>query len=156
MLYLKLKTVLHQHQLTETDLANAIADTFIESGQTVSERYIRYIASNTEPLTPENRSRKPSLVMLGLVITGLRRLTNKPVAVSDVLEYVAEDTTPQEVSFGSARTPETPPVSTELVHAGPSNDADAVLDAVHSLVAARLKERGYARILSLLPGTEGR
>lgn len=153
MLYLKLKTVLQQHQLTETDLANAIADTFIESGQTVSDRYIRYLANNTEPLTPENQLRKPSLVMLGLVITGLRRLTNKPVAVSDVLEYVPEDETPQVVSTSAVRTPETPPISTEIV-AGPSNDADAVLDAVHSRVAARLEERGYARLLSLLPGTE--
>lgn len=154
MLYLKLKTVLHHHQLTETDLANAIADTFIESGQTVSERYIRYIAGNTEPLTPDNPLRKPSLVMLGLIITGLRRLTNKPIAVSDVLEYVPVDGTTLEAQSSAVGMPGTPSASAEIVPVNPTNDADAVLDAVHSLVAVRLKERGYARLLSLLPGTE--
>ena len=154
MLYLKLKTVLHHHRLTETDLADAIADTFIESGQTVSERYIRYIASNTEPLTPDNPLRKPSLVMLGLVITGLRRLTNKPVAVGDVLEYIPADRTTLEAQASAVSAPGTPSEAAEIVPVRPPSDADAVLDEVHSLVTMRLKEKGYASLLPLLPRTE--
>ena len=154
MLYLKLKTVLHYYRLTETDLANAIADTFIESGQTVSERYIRYIASNTEPLTPDNPLRKPSLVMLGLVITGLRRLTNQPIAVGDVLEYLPADRTALEAQSSAVSTPGIPSAAAEIVPFGFSSDAGAVLDEVHSLVTTRLKEKGYASLLPLLPRIE--
>jgi len=154
LLYLKLKTFLQQHQLNESELADAIADAFIESGQSVSERHLRYIAGNTDPITPESQLRKPSLVMLGLVITGLRRLTNEPVNVNDVLEYVPMGRTSQQVLSSEVETPEMPPLATEIVPIRLSTNADAALDVLHSLVVTRLKKRGHTNLLSLLPRTE--
>jgi hypothetical protein len=63
MLRLKLKSFLRQHRLTEVDLADAIADVLVESKEGISDRYLRYITQNTDPLTPDNRQRKPSLVV---------------------------------------------------------------------------------------------
>ena len=140
MLYLKLKPFLEQHRITETALADAIAESFIDSGQSVSERYLRYIASNTERITPENQLRKPSLIMLGFVITGLRRLTHEPVAVSDVLEYVPEDSALQEAELSQR--------STNLVPASYKRDDD--LDVITGLVTARLTKRGYAELAAFL------
>lgn len=144
MLYLKLKPFLEQHHITETALADAITESFIDSGQSVSERYLRYIAGNTEHITPNNSLRKPSLVMLGFVITGLRRLTHEPVAVSDVLEYVPEDGTSQIVGEVTDPIQE----STDLVPTRPKHDDD--LDAIRELVKARLTKRGHVELATLL------
>ena len=143
VLYLKLKPFLEQHHITETALADAITESFIDSGQSVSERYLRYIAGNTERITPDNPSRKPSLVMLGFVITGLRRLTHEPVAVSDVLEYVPSDSTSQ-------ATEETGLIqkSTDLVPARFKRDND--LDVIRELVMARLMKLGYSELAASL------
>ena len=140
MLYLKLKTFLQHHQITETVLADAIAESFIDSGKSVSDRYLRYIASNTEQITPDNPSRKPSLVMLGLIIAGLRQLTEGPVGVGDVLEYVPENSLSEGV--------EALQDSSELVLA--EQKSDDALDVIRELVQIRLRERGYAELASLL------
>ena len=140
MLYLKLKTFLQHHQITETALADAIAESFIDSGKSVSDRYLRYIASNTEQITPDNPLRKPSLVMLGLIIAGLRQLTEGPVGVGDVLEYVPENSLSEGV--------EALQDSSELVL--PEQKSDDALDVIRELVKIRLQERGYAELASLL------
>lgn len=154
MLRLKLKTFLEQHQLSESKLAEAIAVVFIESGQSVSARHLRYVVGNTEPMTAENQLRKPSLIMVGLVIAGLRKLTNEPVDVSDVLEYVPENPL-QEALLSEPEVSETPSPATEIVLIKSSTSADTVLDSVRSLVAAHLRENGYTNLLLLLPETEG-
>ena len=146
VLYLKLKPFLEQHHITETALADAITESFIDSGRSVSERYLRYIAGNTERITPDNPSRKPSLVMLGFVITGLRRLTHEPVAVNDVLEYVPEDGTSPITETEEAV--EIAQESTDLVLARPKHDDD--LDAIRKLVTARLTKRGHIELAALL------
>lgn len=148
MIYLKLKTFLQHHQITETALADAITASFIDSGQSVSERYLRYIVSNTEGLTHENQSRKPSLVMLGLVITGLRRLTNKPVLVGDVLEYIPVDSSSTEMDSSKGEV-DVLPVSSTLATTHLQSDDD-VLDVIGTLVTARLAERGHTELASSL------
>lgn len=140
MLYLKLKTFLQHHQITETALADAIAESFIDSGKSVSDRYLRYIASNTEQITPDNPLRKPSLVMLGLIIAGLRQLTDEPVGVGDVLGYVPENSLSEGV--------EALQDSSELVLT--EQKSDDALDVIRELVKIRLRERGYAELASLL------
>ena len=90
MLRLTLKRFLRAHGLSEEDLADAIAETIGGSRAPVSERHLRYLSRNSEPLTPENAQRKPSLVMLGLIIRGLRHLTGENVRVSDLLEYLPD------------------------------------------------------------------
>lgn len=153
MLYLKLKPFLEQHHITETALADAITESFIDSGQSVSERYLRYIAGNTERITPDNQLRKPSLVMLGFVITGLRRLTHEPVAVSDVLEYVSADSTLQEAE-PIERGVDALQESTDLVVPVPLNRDDD-LDVIRELVTARLMKRGYVELAASLLAPAG-
>jgi hypothetical protein len=87
MLQLKLKHFMHQHEIKQVALASVISDVFLEYGKAPTERYLRYIFNNTDPLTPENTQRKPSLVVLGFIIKGLRELTGQNVGVNDVLEY---------------------------------------------------------------------
>lgn len=82
---------MRQHELSETALADAIADTLIASGQSVSDRFLRYLTQNTDEITPDNTARKPSLLKLGFIIRGLRHLTGEEVVVSDILEYVADE-----------------------------------------------------------------
>jgi hypothetical protein len=90
MLQLKLKRFMRQRGVTEIALADAIAEVFIGSGKSVSERHLRYIVQNTEPMIGRKSERRPSLVVLGFIIKGLRQLTGENVSVSDVLEYQTE------------------------------------------------------------------
>lgn len=145
MLYLKLKTFLQHHQITEMALADAITESFIDSGQSVSERYLRYIVSNTESMTAENQLRKPSLVMLGLVITGLRQLTNEPVLVSDVLEYIPAEGSSREMNSNIGNL-DVLSLST-LAPPHPETDDD-VLGVVGALVIRRLAELGRTDMVS--------
>ena len=154
MLRLTLKRYLRERSLTETDLADAL----IESGVTVSERYLRYLVQNNKPLTEDNSLRKPSLVMLGFILTGLRQLTGEDVGVSDVLEYqVASPTSlthSQEPVFGGStrsshpfqQTAHTSTSSHDLVYAGRERETDAILDEVRDLVVHALKGKGYTRL----------
>ena len=158
MLRLTLKRYLRERGLTETDLADAIADALIESGVTVSERYLRYLVQNNKPLTEDNSLRKPSLVMLGFILTGLRRLTGEDVGVGDVLEYQAARpaSIPQyrEPMFAGTNEPirtshhatETPSLNHALVYVGRNRETDAILDEVRDLVIHRLKGKGYERL----------
>lgn len=88
MLRLLLGDFLEAHQLSVEEVADAISENLIDDEKAVSERYIRYLKSNRQPLDTTNPNRKPSLLMLGLIIRALRVLTKKPVAISDILEYV--------------------------------------------------------------------
>ena len=158
MLRLTLKRYLRERGLTETDLADAIADALIESGVTVSERYLRYLVQNNKPLTEDNSLRKPSLVMLGFILTGLRRLTGEDVGISDVLEYQAARPASisqyQESVFASTNesvgtshnATETPSLDHALVYTGHKRETDAILDEVRDLVIHRLKGKGYERL----------
>lgn len=156
MLRLKLKSFLRQQGLSEADLADAIADALMESGDVVSERYLRYLSQNSEPLTPSNHRRKPSLVMLGFIIGGLRRLTGKEVGVGDVVEYLANDggaSEPQEslLSSASRQSKETNAASSSPSRyelAVPANpETDEVLDEVWELTVQSLKKKGGSGLL---------
>ena len=158
MLRLKLKRYLRERGLTETNLADAIADALIESGVTVSERYLRYIVQNNAPLTEDNPLRKPSLVMLGFILTGLRRLTGEDVGVDDVLEYQAAHPTSttqyrEPVFTGSSepehtlqRTSRAPIHAHDLVYTGHERETDVILDEVRDLVIHALKGKGYTSL----------
>ena len=154
MLRLRLKSYLRRHGLTEADLADAIADIVIERDNPVSERYLHYLSANTAPLTYENKQKKPSLPMLGLVIRGLRRLTGEAVELSDLLEYVAD---PSELDWlfaspqgheqkkqGDLDNSKRESGGRELVYVQSSGDSlDESLDDIRKLIARRLEARGF-------------
>lgn len=94
MLRLRLKIFLLQHGITERMLADAIAELDLSTARPVTVRYLRYITNNDEPLTKKNQARKPSLVMLSIIHTGLERLLDKPVAVGEVLEVIGRKNSP--------------------------------------------------------------
>lgn len=151
MLRLKLKSLLRSYGLTEGNLADAIADIVTER-QHVTERYLRYLASNTTPFSESNNKRKPSLKMLGFIIRGLRHLTGQAIEVADLLEYVLE---PFEALVSSQ------PIlsqSTELAKGAvtplPSLghslfDSDDILDNIKELIVQRLTERGFTDAVEL-------
>ena len=90
MLRLKLKAYLKRYNLNEAMLADAMAELSQDRDKPVSERYLRYLTENDVPLTAANLKRKPSLVMLGHIIIGLKHLTGEDVAIEDLLEVVTE------------------------------------------------------------------
>lgn len=169
MLQLKLKDFLRHHSLSESDLADAIADALIETGQTVSERHLRYVASNTDPITAENPKRKPSLVMLSLIIAGLRQLTGKNVTVQDVLEYVphgaeafaadAGPTVPGERGrnggSGASNAGEARRSGNDLVLVVPQTNADDILDDVSARTVDRLRTKGFPGLSRLFQTAVG-
>ena len=67
-------------------LADAIAELNIGLEHPVSERYLRYLTQNASLLIPTNSKRKPSLIMLGIIISGLQYLTEESIDIGDVLE----------------------------------------------------------------------
>ena len=89
MLRLKLREVLERHNLSQADLADAMVAVATDGSHPVSERYLRYLLNNADPLTSENRKRRPSLHMLGLIIHALRHVTKSPIQLEDVIEFVA-------------------------------------------------------------------
>jgi hypothetical protein len=155
MLQLKLKRFMRQHQITQAALAEAISDIF-QSEKSITERYLRYIADNTEPLTRENKERKPSLVVLGFIIKGLRLTTGYKVDITDVLEY-------------QTLTPETQSVPVELPSLDDKNEAsgelptdgldlvpiisdlenEKTLDDIWELTVHTLEQRGYSELSKL-------
>jgi hypothetical protein len=148
MLQLKLKQVMRQYGVTEVALADAVADVLLASGESVSERHLRYVAQNTDPLTSHNALRKPSLKMLGFIIDGLRYLTGEPIDVGDVLEYVpALDSLYQHKSDKSVQPPpETtiePQHNAELVSID-QPETDEILDEMRELVVQSLKNKGHS------------
>jgi hypothetical protein len=147
MLRLRLKSVMRQYGVTEVALADAIADVLLASGESVSERHLRYVAQNTDTLTFKNPLRRPSLRMLGYIIDGLRYLTNELIDVNDVLEYVpALDNLPQRKQVEEAQPPPDTATeskqSAELVIIGES-ETDEILDEMRELVVHSLKDRGF-------------
>ena len=154
MLQLKLNQLLKKHGISETALANAIADVVVDQRQPVSERHLRYLISNTEHLTHENKKRKPSLVMLGLIIRGLRRLTGEAVDITDVMEYVtdpyeAEGALPTLSSLNRDQTDATHQTQDEdevrggLVPVVERSEAYDLLDRIRDLTIQRLRARGF-------------
>jgi hypothetical protein len=156
MLQLKIKRFMRQHQIKQVALANVISDVMLEAGKSVSDRHLRYVVDNINLLTPENSQRKPSLLVLGFIIKGLRKLTGQAVSISDVLEY-------------QTLTPETQPLSVELPL---ENDKDAesiealihnqdlasiisdaenekMLDDIWELTVHTLEQRGYPELSRL-------
>jgi hypothetical protein len=159
MLQLKLKRFMRQQGVTQVALANVISNVFLESGKSVTDRYLRYIINNTDPLTRDNPGKKPSLIVLGFIIKGLRVLTGQKVSVSDVLEY-------------QTLTPETQPLSVELplendkdtesIEALMSNqdlvpiisdaENEKTLDDIWELTVHTLEQRGYPELSRLAAG----
>ncbi|MCA9839647.1 MAG: hypothetical protein KC422_22245, partial [Trueperaceae bacterium] len=144
MLRLTLHEFLSRHKLSITQLADAIADNLLEDEQTVSERYLRYLKSNQAPLTTDNQGRKPSLLMLGLIIRALRSLTKQPVSISDILEYVDD-------SFDSKYSYVKTSLDTQQVTIEPLVPLDP-LDEVWELLVQSLKQKHVD--LSLIPGAK--
>ncbi len=153
MLRLKLKGFLRQHGITETALADAIADTLIASGDDVSDRFLRYLTQNTEAITPDNTGKKPSLLKLGFIIRGLRHLTGEEIVVSDILEYMADDeeiAVAQEEVVLSGQPSREPsralhPPEYVLVYA-PEEEDNEVMDEVWTLTLRALKDRGHEKL----------
>jgi hypothetical protein len=146
MLRLKLKGFLRQRGLTEVALADAVAEVFIESGQGVSERHLRYVTKNTDPITQENRQRNPSLVMLGRIIEGLRYLTGEDVDISDVLEYIGRTPQPKQPSVELPEDDVTqvePRGGLELVPLA-QLESDEALNEIRELVVQSLKDKGFS------------
>ena len=141
MLQLHLKRFLKERGLNEERLADAIADVLDDLRPPVSERHLRYISSNADPLTESNTARKPSLVMLGFIIRGLRHLTGEEVKVSDVLEYVPG---PDEVR-PQAETGHVPGAA--LVRAVPLAEERAALLRLERLLLVRLGRAERRRLL---------
>lgn len=86
MLRLKLKDFMDKRNISADDLERAVS-TVGGSDQGISERYLRYLIDNTEPLVANSPQRKPSLTMLGAIIDGLEYLSGEVVEISDVLEH---------------------------------------------------------------------
>lgn len=86
MLKLKLKSFLKQHQITEAMLADAMAEISPVTVKPVSERYLRYLSSNTHPLQPGSPGKKPSLTMLSLILEGLNHLIDDTVNLENILD----------------------------------------------------------------------
>jgi hypothetical protein len=148
MLRLKLKRVMRQYGVTEVALADAVADILLASGESVSERHLRYVAQNTDALTFKNPLRRPSLRMLGYIIDGLRYLTGEVIDVNDVLEYVpALDSLPQRTNDEQVQpfldTPDETQQSAELVTFNES-ETDEILDEMCELVVQSFKNKGFS------------
>lgn len=91
MLRLKLRDFINKHNISADDLERAMS-TVTGPDQGVSERYLRYLLDNTEPLRANSPQRKPSLLMLGTIIEALEYLTGDVVEFSDVLEHSRDGT----------------------------------------------------------------
>jgi hypothetical protein len=155
MLRLKLKRFMRQRSVTEIALADAIAELVIElkSAKTVSERHLRYIVQNTEPMVGRRSEHKPSLVVLGLIIAGLRQLTGEKVEVSDVLEYQTltpetQVNLPEIVLEDDKETEKNSPIVTnyELIPIESDDENSKTLDEVWELLVHSLKEQGYSEL----------
>lgn len=152
MLRLKLKRFMRQRGLTQIALADAIADALIDSGESVTERHIRNITQNTEPIT-RSSLHKPSLVVLGFIIKGLRRLTSENVEVSDVLEYQTEapetSDNPPEIALENDKDTEKnslPVENYEIVRIESDAENAKTLDEVWELTVHSLAEQGYLEL----------
>ena len=153
MLRFKLRGFLHQHNLTVAELAEAIAEELIESREGVSERHLRNIVYNTEPLTEDNRQKKPSFEMLGFIISGLRRLTDQEVEVGDVLEYLSigvyrvlprTPTSTSDTAEGTATNDSSGPGSTSSLVLPEDDGGGEAFDEIADLVVHSLINRGYS------------
>jgi hypothetical protein len=157
MLQLKLKRFMRQHHITQAALAGVISDILLESGKSVSDRHLRYIVNNTEPLTTENYGKKPSYVVLGFIIKGLRELTGQTVTVSDVLEY--QTLTPEthltvvELPSELNKSDETnvlPTDGLELVPIISDVENEKTLDDIWELTVHTLEQRGHVEFSKIV------
>jgi len=165
MLRLKLHSFLRTHGITESALANAIADIVTDSREPVSERYLRYLKNNTEPLTPKNSARRPSLLMLGFIIQGLRHLTGETVDVADILEYAADPNETELLlprSFSAKGQPDSPdPANDEddlvgaLVPLKRESGSFGLLDRIRDLTIRQLKTNGLNDLVVLFAAAVG-
>jgi hypothetical protein len=148
MLRLKLKGFMRQRGLTEVALADAIAEAFIETGEDVSERHLRYVVKNTELIARKKGQHNPSLVMLGYIIEGLRHLTGEKVEVSDVLEFVS--------LVPPLEQPPIEPPQDNVTHVEQREslelvvleqlETDDILDEMSELVVQSLKDKGFSNL----------
>jgi hypothetical protein len=141
--------------VTEIALANAIAEIVIEleSAKTVSERHLRYIVQNTEPMLGRKSEHRPSLVVLGLIIRGLRQLTGEKVQVSDVLEYqtITAETWANlpEIALEDDKEPEKNSLLMDNYELAPfEGDAEnsKTLDEIWELLVHSLENQGYSEL----------
>jgi hypothetical protein len=148
MLQLKLKQVMRQYGVTEVALADAISDVLIDSGESISERYLRYVVQNEYPITPDNPLRSPSLKMLGYIIDGLSYLTGELIEVGDVLQNV-----PVVDNLLHRNSDKSIPPSSEITSEPQQNDelvsvnqpeTDEILDEMCELVVQSLKNKGQS------------
>jgi hypothetical protein len=155
MLRLKLKRFMRQRSVTEIALANAIAEIVIEleSAKTVSERHLRYVVQNTEPMLGRRSEHRPSLVVLGLIIASLRQLTGEKVEVSDVLEYQTltpeMQVSPPEIVLEDDKKIEKNSFPVENYELAPiESDAEnsKALDEVWELLVHSLENQGYSEL----------
>jgi hypothetical protein len=152
MLQLKLKRFMRQHKVTQVALSNVISDLLLEWKKSVTERHVRYIVNNVNPLTPKNTQRKPSLIVLGFIIKGLRDLTGQNVSVSDVLEYhtlVPETQTPVVELLSKEdnhEENELPTDGLELVPIVSDVENERMLDEVWELTVHTLEQRGHPEL----------
>jgi hypothetical protein len=155
MVRLKLKRFMRQRGVTEIALANTIADIAIELKlkRSASERHLRYVVQNTEPMLGEPSEHRPSMVVLGLIIKALRRLTKEDLGVSDVLEY--QTITPEtvtdfpEIVLEDDKEPEKNSpivVNYELVPIESDAENSKTLDEVWELIVHSLENRGYSKL----------
>jgi hypothetical protein len=152
MLQLKLKRVMRQYGVTEVALADAVADVLLASGESVSERHLRYVTQNTAPITSTNPLRAPSLKMLGFIIDGLRYLTDEAIDVDDVLEYIPAHSNLFHREDEHEQPPESPPESpletSQSAELATFNQAetDEILGEMCELVVQSFKNKGFSEL----------
>jgi hypothetical protein len=149
MLRLKIKHFMRQRGVSQTALANAIADVLLESGESLSDRHLRYITQNTDPITRNTPKRKPSLVVLGFIIKGLRQLTGEDINVSDILEYQTETPETRATSLENDKDTEKNESlyeSYDLATVISDPDTEKIIDDVWELTVHSLGERGYPEL----------
>lgn len=155
MLRLKLKRLMRQRGVTEVALANTIADIAIElkMKRSASERHLRYVVQNTEPMVGKPSEHRPSMVVLGVIIKALRRLTKEDLGVSDVLEYqtLTPETQVDLPEIGLEENKETEKnssleVNYELAPIESDVENSKTLDEVWELIVHSLEDRGYSQL----------
>lgn len=149
---------MHQRGVTEVALANTIADIVIELKikRSAEERHLRYVVQNTEPMLGEPSEHRPSMVVLGLIIKALRRLTKEDLGVSDVLEY--QTLTPEtqvnlpEIVLEDDKETEKnslPVENYELIPIESDDENTKTLDEVWELIVHSLEQRGHPELSKL-------
>jgi hypothetical protein len=145
MLRLKLKGFLRRRGITETALADVVADVFIDSGKGVSDRYLRYLTYSSKANASKAGQRTPSLEMLDRLIIALRHMTGEEITFDDLIECVSES----EISSSNAKS--TPPPDEELTESRELveyiyQEPDKALEELKELTVQSLKNKGHEKL----------